>query len=105
MCTVSYLPPLVSDSCTHVYMIKEISVLLYIRQRLQFPPPPPPPLQSQIAVYDVDSGQKHSVKPVEIQNRGVALVRHIVALEGAQVVCSVGKEVHIITCDIKLKNE
>ncbi len=61
--------------------------------------------QSSVTIYDLESGQKHCEKPLEPQNRGMALVRHLVAVDSAHVACSVGREVQIVPCHLKLKSE
>ena len=54
-------------------------------------------------VYNIETGEKHSKKAVELLERGVALIRHIVALDSAHIVCSIGKDIQIIPCNLKLK--
>ena len=61
-------------------------------------------LQSSIELYDLENGKPHSEKQLETE-RGVSLVHHIQALDGASVVCSSGKDVYIIPCDLKLKTD
>ena len=56
-------------------------------------------------VYDLTSGKPHLEKQLETERGGTALVRHIQALDGASVVCSSGKDVFIIPCDLKLKTD
>jgi len=60
-------------------------------------------LESYIVIYDVETGEKLSKKLVELQDRGVALIRHINALDSAHVVCSVGRDLQVIPCNLKLK--
>lgn len=59
--------------------------------------------QSHVVVYNIETGEKHSKKAVELLERGVALIRHIVALDSAHIVCSIGKDIQIIPCNLKLK--
>ncbi len=61
-------------------------------------------MQSSIAIYDLETGKPHSEKPLDTE-RGMSIIRHIHALDGASVVCSSGKEMCIVPCDIKLKND
>ena len=65
------------------------------------------PPQSSVEVYDLETGKPHSEKPLETERgvSGVSLVRHVQALDGASVVCSSGKDVYIIPCDLKLKTD
>lgn len=58
--------------------------------------------QSVIEVYNLDNGKKHCEKQLESE-RCVPIVRQIFALDEATVVCSIGKDIHIIPCDLKLK--
>ena len=55
-------------------------------------------------MYDLENRKLHSEKQLEVE-RGVSIVRHIQALDGASVVCSSGKDVYIIPCDLKLKTD
>lgn len=59
--------------------------------------------KSHIVIYDVETGEKLSKKLVELQDRGVALIRHINALDSAHIVCSVGRDLQVIPCNLKLK--
>lgn len=38
-------------------------------------------------------------------DRGVSIVRHVQALDSSSVVCSSGKDVYIVPCDVKLKTD
>lgn len=60
-------------------------------------------LQSSIAVYDIECGQKRFEIAVEGSERNVILVRHLLSLQGTHVVCSTGREIQIIPCNVKLK--
>ena len=61
--------------------------------------------QSYVVLYNLENGQKHSEKQLESE-RGVSFLRHILPLQdGASVVCSSGKDVHIIPCQLKLKTD
>ena len=63
-------------------------------------------LQSSIEVYDIESGKPHSEKQLEGERWGrMSQVRHIQALDGSSVVCSSGKDVYIIPCNLKLKTD
>lgn len=56
-------------------------------------------------VYDLDSGKPYLEKQLETERGGMSLVRHVQALDGASVVCSSGKDIYIVPCDLKLKND
>ena len=59
--------------------------------------------QSSIEVYDLESGKPHSDR--QLERGGMSLVQHVQALDGASVVCSSGKDVYIVPCDLKLKTD
>ena len=52
----------------------------------------------------MNTGKKHCEKRLDSE-RGVALVKQVFALDEATVICSIGKEVLIIPCDLKLKTD
>ncbi len=58
-----------------------------------------------MTIYDLETGQKHSEKPLDLWSRGIALIRHVQAVDSAHVACSVGREVQIVPCELKLKSE
>ena len=66
-----------------------------------FSPLSPP--QSLIVVYDLESGQKRLQMPVEGGERGVVLVRHLLPLQETQLVCSSGRDLHILHSGVKQK--
>ena len=61
--------------------------------------------QSSVTIYDLETGLKHWEKQLELQNRGVALVGHMVTVDSAHVACSVGREIQVVPCHLKLKSE
>ena len=60
-------------------------------------------VQSSIAVYDLESGQKRFELAVEGGERSVVLVRHLLSLRDTHVVCSTGRDIQILPCNVKLK--
>ena len=58
---------------------------------------------SVIAMYDLESGQKRFQIAVEGGDRGVVLASHLLSLHGTHVVCSTGRDIQIIHCNVKLK--
>ena len=62
-----------------------------------------PFIQSSIAVYDIESGQKRFVIPVEGGERNVLLPRHLLPLQGTHIACSTGRDIQILPCNVKLK--
>ena len=60
-------------------------------------------LQSSIAVYDLETGQKRFQVAVEGGERTVVLVRHLVSLRDTHVACSTGRDIQLLPCNVKLK--
>ena len=61
-------------------------------------------LQCHVELYCLENGKPHSEKRLETE-KGVSIVRHIQALDGASVVCSNGRDIYIVPCDLKLKTD
>ena len=55
-----------------------------------------------MVIYDIDSGDKHCEQYLQ-SDRTVTLINHIVTLDEANVVCTSGKDLHIVPCQVKLK--
>lgn len=58
--------------------------------------------QSHMVIYEIDSGDKHSEQYLH-SDRTVALINHMLTLDEANVVCTSGKDLHIVPCQVKLK--
>ena len=65
--------------------------------------PPSPRIQSSIAVYDLESGQKRFEVEVDGGERTVVLVRHLISLRDTHVACSTGRDIQLLPCNVKLK--
>ncbi len=59
-------------------------------------------LQSRIVIFDVESGKKHSEQYL-LSDRTMTIISHVLMLDESSLVCSSGKDLHIVPCSVKLK--
>ena len=62
-----------------------------------------PPLQSNIAVYELETGEKRFEIAVATPERCVLLVRHLLPLGNGHIACSIGRDIQIVPCAVKEK--